>query len=183
MRKEHHHNPLSSVYLKRTFQIRDLLNQVDTTRILYPRGLITKIGKSIEKQDTVKRVELFAKKHGDTYGIIRSFHVAYSSERALLDMAQASNNVITVRSVSSSDQVSIESKRLVEDKLVLKRAEDNIEDPKGEHVMEAEPFLRPRTPDIAVSTAWLEKMKLARGSRLLVSNPLENYAVVPPSVA
>ncbi|MHB8567035.1 MAG: hypothetical protein ACYC7D_02545 [Nitrososphaerales archaeon] len=152
---------------------------MDATRILYPRGLLTRIAEANEKGNIVKRIELFARKQKDTYGIIRSFHVAYSAERKLLAMAGASNNVICVRSLESSGWINRDArrKRFVEDRLVLKRAELRVE-------QEINPILlMPNTPEISVSALWLEKVKLGPGDRLLVSNPIENYSVLPPNVA
>src|SRR5207245_8399760 len=108
---------------KRTFKIPKILDRLDLNRILYPRGFVTALKEANEVVPPVKRIEIFAEERDETYGILRVLSVAFSSERSLLDMAQASDNVIQVRSVSGSSASSTTDgrRRILEDRLVLKR--------------------------------------------------------------
>lgn len=164
-------------YFKRTVLFRNVSKNIDAGRTLYPKGLLSRVGrKFIEKDTMVSRVELIAHKQKETYGVIRSFHVAYSTENQLLVMAEASNNVISVRILESSLSQDRKAQRVIEDRLVLRRG---VIDPSEEKQFQI--FRRQRTPELTVSEIWLEKMKLGPDSPVLISNPIENYAIVPPT--
>ena len=170
--------------LKRTLHLDRMIRQIDSSRILYPRGVLSMITPISDSGQTVKRVEFFAREKEDIYGIIRSFHVAYSSERALLELAEASSSVISVRSIESETfkNNTDPSRKTIEDRLVLRRAEDKQTD-KEDKSQSSMLTLRPKTPDLSVPPIWLEKMDLKPGARVFVSNPMENYAVPPPNLA
>ena len=146
--------------------------------MIYPNGILSSLKETKDDPKPVKRIELFAKEedNGNTYGIIRTLFVAFSSERQMLELAEASNNVISVHvfpSHSSRGLVESGKPKLVEDKLVLKRAESDTE----------RRSYGSTTPNLLVPPRWLELMALGRGARIIVSNPIENYEVPPPNIA
>ena len=119
----------------------------------------------------VKRIEFFAKGGNDTYGILRSIFVAFSSEKSILRIADASSGVVHVRSIRPGISNSVDS---TQDKLILRRSTETQENHR--------PLLGLKTPTITVSPRWRERMKLEEGECLMVSNPLEEYAVPPPNI-
>lgn len=130
-----------------------------------------------EKAEKIKRIELFAEEHSkESYGIIRQFFVAYSSERNLLQLAHASENVISVRAIqgSSNDRhfFAADKRSVLENRMILKRVEDTTEPE----------MYRQRIPALIVSQSWLEMMSLTPGDRIIISNPLENFMVPPPGL-
>ncbi|HZW56299.1 MAG TPA: hypothetical protein VFF30_08430 [Nitrososphaerales archaeon] len=184
--------------MKRTIHIPDIFKSPDASRVLFPRGVLSRINSSNDVLDSmVKRIEFFAQEENDIYGILRNFHVAFSAERSLLELAGASNSVIEVRAIDlqSERRGGARKRTIVEDKLVLKRARLEEEPPNygdSEHKYASpspdanqeptSPFLRPKTPDISVPISWLEKMNLEAGDGVIISNPIENYAVPPPDL-
>ena len=169
---------------KHVLRIRDLISSYDPNRIIYPRGIVSSIRESKEDSPPVKRIELFARDDKDTFGVLRTLFIAYSNERKLLDMADASNGVIQVRSLrpiragSSNDRA---AREIVEDRLLLKRSEElpPLQNSKAEvHGI----FTRFKEPHLVVSARWRERMNLETGDRLIVSNPLESYEVPPPNI-
>lgn len=166
-------------YLKRTILFHNVSSNIDPGRVLYPKGLLSRVARRFVEKDTmVNRVELLARKQKETYGVIRSFHVAYSTENQLLGMAEASNNVISVRTLESSLSEDGKAYGIIEDRLVLRRGETDTSEERQVQV-----FTRQATPELMVSKIWLEKMKLGPESRVLVSNPIENYTILPPNVS
>ncbi len=116
-------------------------------------------------------MELFAQAREILYGIMRTFFVAYSSETALLQMADASGNVVKIRALSpDSDGIS----RLSEDRLILKRAISEADEPAGPY--------RLLTPSIVVHAIWREKMKLKNGDKIVVARAAGQYSLPPPTV-
>jgi hypothetical protein len=159
---------------KRTVHLPDMAPNAEQGKMIYPRGIVSTVKEFTQDSKPVKRIELFAKKGEKTYGIIRTLSVAFTSARGLLQIAEASSNVVKINGlVSDQDYVSHGRSPLIEDKLVLKRAEDIPE--------ESEKF-RLTAPALIVSPRWRERMHLSVGDRLIVSNPLETYAVPPPSL-
>jgi hypothetical protein len=168
---------------KHVLRLANMLTKNDPQRRLYPNGLLTEL----EQDDDfgydfrpVKRIELFAtdRRTQATYGVIRNLFVGFSFERSLLDLANFSDNVISVRAVKNSSGDSGSEPKVIEDKLVLRRlaakpdyksASENI-------------FRRPKTPSLFVSSRWLDKMKLCGGDKIMVSNPVENYVAAPPQL-
>ena len=168
--------------LKRTYRLKNVVSQFDTGRTLFPQGILSRIGNVTRETLTVRRIEYFARKTGDsgnneTYGIIRDLHVAYSSERQLLEMADVSNGVVHVRSLESISKPG--------DRLVLKRSENVRNDTPRSEMSPEQQFasIRPKTPSLKVSSNWLDKMELGVGDRLIVSNPIEEFAVPPPEAS
>jgi hypothetical protein len=215
--------------LKHTLHVGDILSRLDGSRAIFPRGVLSKVRKGADVFPTVKRIEFFANKAGgETYGVIRSFHVAFSSEPSLLELAEASTSVIHVRSFETREAVhgspggktGLQGRTIVEDKLVLKRSSQTPDENAGDDEEDdgrpitnaigvrgdvqyrqqqqrrrrreagnrllgyhSLPIFRPATPDIVVPRIWLQKMNLSDGDRLMVSNPIEQFAVPPPQIA
>ncbi len=120
----------------------------------------------------VKRIELFARDEKDTYGILRTLFVAISAEKSILQMASASDGIIQVRTLpEKSDSV---KKKIIEDKILVKRLQEI-----GPGL---EQSVRIRTPNLMVSARWREKMDLRARDRIILSNPIEEYAVPPPNI-
>ncbi len=162
-----------SALKKRTVRVKYLLDSVDSQRLIYPNGVFGFLKEDDEETRQVRRIEIFAEdQSGETYGIIRNLFVAYSSELSLLELALVSNSVISVRAFCQSSQRGTETK-LIEDKLILKRTD---------YASESTPYSA-RAPSLLVSSRWLDRMNLARGDRIIISNPIENYAVPPPNMA
>jgi hypothetical protein len=156
---------------KRIVRMPDLLGETDTQRVMYPNGYLGSIKESGEEFSKVRRIEVFAEEQSEKYGIIREFFVAYCSERRLLDLANASNSVISVRVISSSRTES--RRKVISDELVLKRTDATSE---------SIPY-RPKIPDLLVPASWMDRMDLESGDRIMISNPRENYLVPPPVLA
>ena len=162
-----------SALKKRTLRIDCLIDHMDFNRVIYPNGVFGAVTQSAEDSPPVKRIELFAEERNrDLYGIIRDLFVAYSSEAKLLEMAQASNSVVSVRTIDSSNSRKTE-RRIIEDKLVLRRSEVRAR---------TSPYKK-NIADLMVTPRWLERMDLEKGDRVIISNPIENYVVPPPNVA
>ncbi len=160
---------------KRTFEFPDLLKRVDSAKVIYPRGVLSRIKEGMDDIPPVKRIEFFAKDGNDTYGILRSIFIAFSSEKSILNIADASGGVVQVRSIRSRNSKRIDgSSDSAQDKLILKRS-DEID-------QGSRPVLSIKTPTITVSPRWRERMKLETGDCLIVSNPIEEYAVPPPNI-
>ncbi len=164
---------------KRTYEFPQLLkSRIDSTRLLFPKGILSKVREGPDDIPPVKRIELFAKDGGDTYGIIRSLFVGFSSEKSILQIAETTRGVVQVRAVRSSSGKATESTstETSRDTLILKRASTaGVDDGR-------EAGFRVRMPSITVSPRWKDRMKLAEGDCLMVSNPMEDYAVPPPNV-
>jgi len=122
----------------------------------------------------VKRIEFFAKDGNDTYGILRSIFVAFSSEKSILRIADALNGEVQSRSVRSRNSKGSDDSNSAQDRLILKRS--------SEIEQEDRPVLSMKTPTITVSPRWRERMKLKSGDCLIVSNPIEEYSVPPPNI-
>lgn len=157
---------------KHTVRVEYMLDSVDTQKMIYPNGVFGALNETDEESKPVRRIELFAEEQRkETYGIIRTLFVAYSSEHSLLELAHFSNSVISVRAFPDSDQ-GMQDPRMIEDKLILKRTESETQ---------SAPY-RARVPSLFVSSHWLDRMNLEKGDRIIVSNPLENYLVPPPNM-
>lgn len=158
---------------KHIVRVEYMLDSVDKQKMIYPNGVFGALKETDEDSKPLRRIELFAEEQRkETYGIIRTLFVAYSSEHSLLELAHVSNSVISVRAFPDSDQ-GMQDPRMIEDKLILKRTESRTE---------SAPY-RTKMPSLFVSSHWLDRMKLEKGDRIIVSNPLENYLVPPPNLA
>ncbi|MFI5420569.1 MAG: hypothetical protein ACHQ1H_06340 [Nitrososphaerales archaeon] len=139
--------------------------------MIFPRGIVSTVTESEDDLPPVRRIELFAKDEKDTYGILRTLFVAISSEKSILQMASASDGIIQVRTLPDT----VESgKKIFEDKLLIKRPQT------VEQSLDRE--IRMKTPNIVVSARWRERMDLNSRDRIILSNPIEDYAVPPPSL-
>jgi hypothetical protein len=162
-----------SVLRKHTLRVDYLFGGIDAQRLIYPKGVIGSLKEEEIESKRLRRIELFAgEETGDTYGIIRNLFVAHSSELSLLDLAMTSNGVISVRAFPRSS-IGSKSDEIKEDKLILKSTDSTTL---------AIPN-RARAPSLFVSQRWLDKMNLAKGDRIIVSNPIENFVVPPPNMA
>jgi hypothetical protein len=121
---------------------------------------------------TAKRVELFAKAKERVFGILRTFFIAYSFENSILQLGEASNDVVLVRAIGSNEG----SPCILQDYLILKRNCIEGQQPK------ASPY-HVSIPDIFVSALWNEKMGLKMGDKVVLSKPLGEYSIAPPSVS
>jgi hypothetical protein len=150
------------------------MKRVDSAKVLYPRGVLSRVKEGMDDVPPVKRIEFFAKDGNDTYGILRSIFVAFSSDKSILRMAETSNGVVQVRSVRSGNSKRSDDSNYTQDRLILKRSSEiNQED---------RPVLSMKTPSITVSPRWRERMKLETGDCIIVSNPIEEYSVPPPNI-
>jgi hypothetical protein len=123
----------------------------------------------------LKRIEFFAKSRKDTYGILRSIFVAFSSERSILQIAEASGGVVQVRSIRAGSLNVVEATgESSQDRLILKRS--------GEVEGTERPTLSIKAPIITVPPRWRERMGLETGDCLIISNPIEEYVVPPPNL-
>lgn len=172
--------PIDDSGRKRTFQFPDLLkSHLDSSKLLFPKGVLSKIREGKEDTPEIKRIELFAKGEEDTYGIIRSLSVAFSAERSVLHIADASSGVVQVRSVHSITSTGRATRMEADfqtDTLLLKRSSETDSAP------QLELAFRMKTPSITVSPRWKDRMKLSEGDCLLISSPIAEYAVPPPNV-
>jgi|SRR5579872_1949491 len=156
---------------KRTIQVPELVRNMDANKVIFPRGIVTTITELENDLPPVKRIELFAREAKETYGILRTLFVALSGERSILRMASASDGIIQVRTLSENLDV---KNKIREDKILIKRTTSTSEDENQS--------LRIKTPNIEVSARWRERMHLKAHDRIILSNPLEEYAVPPPNV-
>ena len=165
---------------KRTFQIPNLLkNRFDSGKLIFPQGILSKVQEGAEDIGPVKRIELFARDRDDTYGIIRSLFVGFSSEKSILQIAEATGGVVQVRPIRSGGNGKPNDYGLTEktrDTLILKRSPDARPDDSPRV------GFRMKVPSITVPPRWKDRMKLEEGDCLMISNPIEEYAVPPPSV-
>lgn len=164
---------------KRTFEFPSLLkSRIDSSKLLFPKGILSKVREGSDDVPPVKRIELFAKDGGDTYGIIRSLFVGFSAEKSVLQIAETTGGVVQVRPVRSingkPNEYGLPEKS--GDTLILKRSPDiPPEDTRGVG-------FRVKIPSVTVPPRWKERMKLEDGDCLMISNPMEEYAVPPPNV-
>lgn len=123
----------------------------------------------------VKRIELFANEGSDTYGILRSLFVGFSSEKSVLQIAETTGGVVQVRAVraykGNPDGSSTDGDG---DMLLVRR--DSASDRSGD------PGFRLKVPTITIPPRWKERMKLSEQDCLMISNPIQDYAVPPPNV-
>ncbi len=177
--------PCYGIIGKHVLHVSDILCRIDSNKVIYPNGVVGELKQSEEEASPVKRIELFAEeKSKELYGIIRKFFVAYSSERKLLELAQASNNVISIKAIhrpaGSRRELKIlsrgslaEQSEIVEDKMILRLLEEGPE----------QYSFRVKLPCLIVSPRWLDRMELEVGDRIIISNPIESYLVPPPNLA
>ena len=143
--------------------------------MLFPKGILTKIKEGLDDIPPVKRIELFAKEGADTYGILRSIFVGFSSEQSVLQIAEATGGVVQVRAVRAfNGKTESATPEAAGDMLVLRR--NSTEEPT------ARSGFRLRIPCVTIPPRWKERMKLTDGDCLLISNPIQDYAVPPPNV-
>ena len=158
---------------KRILRVPDFLSEADREKSLYPKGIVGSLKESTFESRQVERIELFAQKKGKKryYGILKHLFVAFSSESRLLELANASSNVIEVHALGRKEE---NGKVAIEGKLVLKRVE--------ERKTEQDPFslYEEHTPNLFVSAHWLDIMNLRSGDRAIISNPRERYEIPPP---
>ncbi len=161
---------------KRVVRLPEILDSIDSNKRIFPKGVLSTLSKCEERSPIVKRVEVFGESERNTFGIIRTLFVAYSSEKSLLEMAESSNCVIQVNSLNTEATQKNDS-QMIEDKLLLRRAsQSSIEHEVISFTVKLE------APKLMVPEHWLDKFRLRLGDRIMVSNPLENYFVPPPSV-
>jgi hypothetical protein len=147
------------------------VRNVDANKVLFPRGILSTITESENDLPPVKRIELFANEEKETYGILRTLFVALSAETSILRMAGVSNGIIQVRTLSEKSDA---GNKIHEDKILIKRTE-----PLSEIQTQS---VRIKTPNIVVSARWRERMHLKSRDRIILSNPIEEYAVPPPNI-
>lgn len=160
-----------------------LLEKYDSQKKIYPDGLLSEVEEDDSSDSRpLKRIELFARnqRSNETFGVIRNFFVGFSFERGLLELANFSNNVISVRAVAASYEH--RKGQVVEDKLVLKRIENRGSD-SGNLLSSSSIVRRHKIPRLIVSSRWLDKMRLSNRDRIIVSNTVENYVTPPPELA
>lgn len=174
---------------KHVLRIKDVFEKIDSQKRIYPNGLISKVEEDGDANSgQVERIELFSenRRSKQVHGILRSLFLGFSNEKELLDLADYSNRVISIRTISRDFS---EGGKVVQDNLVLKRREDKPgRNPGGElnSVFPSSDELlirRNKLPSLYVSSRWLDRMDLCSGDRILVSNPVENYATPPPDYA
>ena len=154
---------------KRILRIPDFLNEIRLDNKTYPKGILGSLKETDFDPGRVERIELIAKERKRSYGILKRLFVAFSSESNLLKLAGASSNVIEVHGLRDKQK-----RTLMESKLVLKRADEGMDETMVSSYRE-------RTPDLLVSPHWLDLMNLSSGDRVIVSNPREVYEIPPPA--
>jgi hypothetical protein len=162
---------------KRILRVPGLLDEIDEDRAIYPNGILGSLKESDFNSPKTRRIELFAHRDKDEverkFGILRELFVAFSSEPKLLRLAGASSNVIEVHAINGKQT----RNTIIQDKLILKLAEKE-RDEVSQSILYSEP-----TPDLFVSSHWLDNMKLDSGDRVVISNPREDYESPPPCLA
>ncbi len=123
----------------------------------------------------VKRIELFANEGSDTYGILRSLFVGFSSEKSVLQIAETTGGVVQVRAVRAYKGKPDGSSTDGDGDMLLVRR-DSASDRSGD------PGFRLKVPTITIPPRWKERMKLSEQDCLMISNPIQDYAVPPPNV-
>jgi hypothetical protein len=142
----------------------------------FSSGVLANVLETTESVDMAKRVELFAKAREKVFGILHTFFVAYSSEKALLEVAEGSSNVVQVRTFRSQDGSSPAS--ILQDYLILKRTcPENQEKP-----LEAIFPYRAGVPEILVPLLWSVRMRLKTGDKIVICKPPGEYSIAPPEV-
>jgi hypothetical protein len=141
--------------------------------LLFPKGILTKVKEGADDVPPVKRIELFARDGGDTYGIIRSLFVGFSAEKSILRIAETTGGVVQVRTMRAANGKENTASGST-DLLLLKRDSSAAD-------QESSGF-RMRIPSITISPRWKERMRLSEEDRLMISNPIQDYAVPPPNV-
>jgi len=132
-------------------------------------GVVANIRDTEREGEITKRVELFAEARKIVYGILHTFYVAYSSEVALLRLAESPTNVVQVRTLSPDTAT-----RLIQDRLILRRTQ--IEE-------ERQTFsYRTINPSIFVPAAWRERVNLKTGDQVVISPDTVEYALPPPTI-
>jgi hypothetical protein len=169
---------------KHILRIKKVLDTFDPQKLIYPNGVLGELEEddSSSKQGTIKRIELFAenKTSMETFGVIRNFFMGFSSDRELLDLANFSNSVISVRAIGASRENS--ETKLLEDKLVLKRIEPPAHSSEDDRFSISRIYSRQRLSSLIVSSRWLDRMGFCKGDRIMISNPVENYVTPPPQL-
>jgi hypothetical protein len=156
-----------------------LSSKIDSSKLIFPKGILSKVKENDMETPQVKRIELFAKDGEDTYGIIRSMFVGYSSEESILEIAEASGGVVQVRAVvgrlsdKSEKRFSASS-----DTLILKRSSTATDASQEVRF----PSFRQKLPSITVPPRWKDRMKLSEDDRLIISSPIADYSVLPPNI-
>ncbi|MHB1909459.1 MAG: hypothetical protein ACYCQJ_11410 [Nitrososphaerales archaeon] len=166
---------------KHTLRMASIFSQTDSQARLYPSGLVSLLEEDSNSDlKQVRRIELVGKnrRSNEIYGVLRNIFVAFSSERGLLDLANYSDNIVSVRAVSGNEK----SPSIIEDKLVIKRIEKNPEGQKQPNPFASVLRTIPAR-SIKVSSHWLDRMNLSSGDRVIVSNPVENFVRPPPELA
>jgi hypothetical protein len=135
-----------------------------------PNGVLAHVLESEESEETARRVELFARAREKVFGILRTFFVAYSEEKELLEIAESSNSVIQVRTVGEV------SMGCPQDFLILKRLYTEEINNRQRH------SYRTTLPDVLVPTRWTERMKLKTGDTIVVCRAPAEYSIAPPII-
>jgi len=151
-----------------------LVKTLDSAKLLFPKGILTKVKEGADDVPPVKRIELFARDGGDTYGIIRSLFVGFSTEKSILRIAETTGGVVQVRAMRATKGKEATASGST-DLILLKRDSIALD-------QEGNPGFRIRVPSITISPRWKERMRLSEGDRLMISNPIQDYAVPPPNV-
>ena len=162
---------------KRTFRVHDFLNAISDERTIYPKGIISSLKESNFDSAKVERIEVFANEEHDKkrYGIVKEMFVAFSSESKLLKLADTSSNVIEVHGLRQ-EKAKGNCNAVVGSRLVLKRSEDAKIEPRKDMLS----FYKEHTPNLFVSSHWLDIMNMSPGDRVIISNPIEHYEIPPP---
>jgi hypothetical protein len=164
---------------KHTLSVPNLLDpNFISSKLLFPRGIFSKVKGANDEVPQVKRIEVFARKDGNKYGIIRSLFVGFSSEKSILRIAEVTSGVVQVTAVRSSGAIGkisdIVDKKT--DTLIVKRSLTGWKgDGQGNN-------FRLKIPTLAVPYRWKDRMALSEGDCLIVSNPIADFAVPPPNL-
>lgn len=157
---------------KRILRVPDFAKPAAPDKKLYPTGIIGSIRELDEESPLTNRIELFAHRERGKkrYGIIRQLFTAVSWESRILNLANASSNVIEIHGMPKEGG---ERNEIIEGKLVLKRSERKEGEREQQRYTE-------HAPRLLVSRHWLDVMKLNSGDMVIISNPRESYEIPPP---
>jgi len=175
----HYHAQIDNSGNKHTLSVPHLLGPtMGSSKLLFPRGIFSKINDGDVDTLQIKRIELFAKKGEDKYGIIRSLFVGFSSEKSILRIAEATSGVVQVTAVRSAGDSKKSSSAVQQksDTLIVKRS---LTSPKDAN--QQQNSLRLKIPSITVPNRWKDRMNLSEGDCLVISNPIADFQVPPPN--
>lgn len=139
-----------------------MISQLDTQKILFPGGVVCEVAVQ-SKEEKVKRIELISRERMGL-GVLKELYVTYASHPALLELSRRSNNVVEVRSIKWSKKHSAEA--YSKDLVIVKRLHGQEEI--GIRLLGAE--------------KWIDHIRLEAGDKVILSNPLSDYLLPPPSI-